>query len=472
MQEHKLQKDTDTSVAKLTPQDADQDTQIPKEDEAITPPEGKTSETIHIHYFPDAIVILRDGEESAQETNVIDTTVAGITATEYTTVSTEQTKKPEQEAKPLLNKKKKTRHVLLSASFYSFLILSGLILQSSLPFYSPTATVTLIPKSQQITVNGTLQLGRIVAPITLSQSQTVATTGKGHQDARNATGSITFYNGQLNSVSVPAGTVLTGTSGMPIVTDQDAVIPPADPTANPPIFGQVTVAAHATHEGKAGNIPAYTINAPCCSASVLAKNTTAFHGGQDEREYQTVTQSDINAVTATLKPAVAQSMQAAFQTYIQQSEGVYLFPCAPRVTSDQKPGQEATQVKVTASETCSAVAYNSQELREKGTDLLTHQAVQTLGTGYSLLGDVQVRITQAEVSRTIPTLTFSCQGTWVYALDTTSQEHIKTIIAGKTKQEALQILATLPGIEQASIRWDEQTKLPESLNAIHFVILV
>ena len=469
MQEHHLQKDTDSSVAKLTPQESDQDTELPKEAEAITPLEGETGETIHIHYFPDAIVILREGEEDTQEENVIDSTVAGTTITEG---NTEQKQTPEQKTEPLRNGKEQTRLALLSVSLNSFLILSCLLLQVYLLLNPPTATVTLMPKSQTVTLPGTLQLGRILAPLTLIQSQTVPTTGKGHQIARAATGFITFYNGQLNSVSVPAGTILTSASGMPLVTDQDAVIPPADPTANPPIFGQVTVAAHATHEGKAGNIPAYTINAPCCSASVLAKNTTAFHGGLDEREYQTVTQSDINAVTATLKPAVAQSMQAAFQTYIQQSEGVYLFPCAPRVTSDQKPGQEATQVKVTASETCSAVAYNSQELRGKGTDLLTHQAVQTLGTGYSLIGDVQVSITQATVTRTIPTLTFSCQGIWVYALDTTSQEHIKTIIAGKTKQEALQILAALPGIEQASIRWDEDTKLPESLNAIHFVILV
>jgi hypothetical protein len=467
MQEHHLQKDTDTSVAKLAPQEADQDTELPKEDEAITPLEGKTGETIHIHYFPDAIVILREGEEDTQEENVIDSTVTGTTTTEG---HTEQTL--EQEAVPLLNGKEQTRLAILTGSLNICLILSCLLLQVYLLLNPPTATVTLIPKSQQVTLPGTLQLGRILAPLTLSQSQTVPTTGKGHQIARAATGSITFYNGQLNSVTVPAGTVLTGASGMPIVTDQGAVIPPADPTATPPIFGQVTVAAHATHQGKAGNIPAYTIHAPCCSASVLAKNTTAFHGGQDEREYQTVTTHDINAVTATLKPAVEQSIQAAFQTYLQQSEGVYILPCAPRVTSDHKPGQEAAQVKVTASETCSAVAYNSQELREKGTDLLTHQAVQTLGTGYSLIGDVQVSITQAEVSRTIPTLTFSCQGIWVYALDTTSQEHIKTLIAGKTKQEALQILAALPGIEKASIRWDENTKLPNDMNAIHFVILV
>ncbi len=467
MQEHRLQKDADTSVAKLTPQESDQDTELPKEDEAVTPLEQEKGETIHIHYFPDAIVILREGEEDTQEENVIDSTVAGTTITEG---NTEQP--AEQEAVPPRNGKAHPKLALLTVSLNSFLILSCLLLQVYFLVNPPTATVTLMPKSQQVTLTGTLQLGRFLAPLTLSQSQTVPTTGKGHQIARVAIGFITFYSGQLKSVTVPAGTILTGASGMPLVTDQDAVIPPADPTATPPIFGQVTVAAHATHEGKAGNIPAYTLNAPCCSAAVLAKNTTAFHGGQDEREYQTVTKHDINAVTATLKPAVAQGMQAAFQTHRQQSEEIFVFPCAPTVTADHQPGAEAGQVTVTVSETCSAVAYDKAALQAKATELLSHQAIQQLGTGYNLLGDAQVTITQVTVTHAIPTLIFSCQGTWVYALSQEVQQQMKQLIAGKPKQEAIKLLLSWPGIEKASIRWDEETKLPESLNALHLVIFV
>jgi len=74
-------------------------------------------------------------------------------------------------------------------------------------------TVTLLARSQQLSLSGSLQLGRVLNPITLSQSQTAPTTGHGHQSAQQATGYITFYNGQLQSVFVPAGTVLTGTSG-------------------------------------------------------------------------------------------------------------------------------------------------------------------------------------------------------------------------------------------------------------------
>jgi hypothetical protein len=463
MQENNLQKVTDTSIAKLTPQESDQDTKLPKEAEAITPLEGKTGETIHIHYFPDAIVILREGEEGAQETNFIDSTVAGTTTTEG---NTEQKQAPEQKTEPL-NGQENTRLAILSVSFNSFLILSCLLLQLYMLLNPPTAIVTIMPKSQTVTFTGMLQLGRLFNPTTVSQTATFPTTGRGHQDAKVAQGTLTFYNGLLMPQTIAAGTLLTGSSGVQIVTTEDAAILPG----NPPTYGQATVSAHALHPGTRGNIPPGDIHQACCANAVLAKNTTPFHGGQDERNFQTVTKQDISTGAAPLKPVVAQSMQAALQTHMQQSEEIFRFPCAPTVRADHHVGEEAAQVTVTVAETCSAVAYDKAALQAKATELVSHQARQKLGTGYSLLGNVQVTVNQAEVSHALPTLVFSCQGTWVYALDTTSQEHIKTIIAGKTKQEALHLLASLPGIERVSMNWDERTKLPNTPSSIHIVMM-
>jgi hypothetical protein len=466
MQGNNLEEEIASNTANLTPQ----------EDDALTPLEGKTGETIHIHYFPDAIVILREGEEVAQETNVIDTTIAGTTATEHTTVSTEQTQPPEQEAKPMLNEKKITRHALLTVSFYLFLILSGLLLQSSMSFTPPTVTITIIAKSQQLSVNGTLQLGRMINAITLSQSQTAPTTGRGHQDARAATGFITFYNGQLQSVTVPAGTMLTGDSGIEIVTDQNAYIP-AERQTIPPTLGQTTISAHTVLPGIRGNIPPGDINQSCCAASVLAQNTAQFHGGQDERNFQTVTQADINGVATALQTTLIQSMQGALQAQLQPDEQLQLLPCSPTLTADHHIGEEAVQIRVTASETCMAAAYNEQRLQTQAKDILTAQAYKTLGAGYSLLGDLQVTVKQAttttSVLRNSPTppvtLSFSCVGTWVYALANADQEHIKSLIAGHTKQEALHMLKALPGIESASINWGSAV-LPKDSAHIHFVI--
>ena len=71
---------------------------------------------------------------------------------------------------------------------YFFLMLSTLAFQLSLIFHPPIATVIIIPKSQTVTLHATLQQGRVLNPITISQSETTPTTGKGHQDAKQAKG--------------------------------------------------------------------------------------------------------------------------------------------------------------------------------------------------------------------------------------------------------------------------------------------
>jgi hypothetical protein len=197
----------------------------------------------------------------------------------------------------------------------------------------PIATVTILPKSQTVTLTRTLQLGRLLNPITISQSQTAPTTGKGHQDARSAIGYVTFYNGQFQSVTVVAGTILTGSSGIQIITDQDAPIP-----ANPPIFEQTTVSAHAESVGSKGNIPAYDINEACCATSVLAKNINPFAGGQDERDFSTVSIQDVNKLSTPLKTALAQSMQGALQGQVNPNEQRQILPCTPTVASDHQIG--------------------------------------------------------------------------------------------------------------------------------------
>ncbi len=332
-----------------------------------------------------------------------------------------------------------------------------------------TITVTLYTRSQQESVTGTLQLGRVISPLTLSQSSTVTTTGKGHQDARSATGSITFYNGQLNGVFIPASTTLTGTSGVQIITDADATIP----AANLPQAGQTTVSAHAVHTGSSGNIAAYDINQGCCATAIKAVNTTPFSGGQDERDFQTVAPSDITNAAAPLKTPLDQSMQDTLTGQLKSGEALTAPTCTKTATADHQAGQEAKEVKVTVSETCSGIAYNSQELTSKVTQLLTAQATKKLETGYSILGYPQVNITQAAAQNTKVMLSFKAQSTWVYALTSQDQQHSKKLLAGKTTAKALQLLTRLPGIERVSLQssgFGDGNRIPKDISYIHLAL--
>lgn len=359
-------------------------------------------------------------------------------------------------------------------SAYIFVCVSLLLIASVLAFQlyciynPPIATVTILPKSQQVSLSGTVQLGRVVNPITLSQSQTTKTTGIGHQSAAQARGYITFYNGQFESVTIAAGTILTGASGIEVVTDFDATIP----AGNPPSYGQITIAAHAVSVGTGGNIPSFAINQVCCTQSVLAKNTTAFSGGQDERDYTAVSKSDISGAATPLKVTVAQSINAALTGQLKAHEVMVTPSCTTTINSNHQPGDEATQVKVTVSETCKAVAYNAPQLENSVTKLLTAQATKKLGNGYSLLGNPAIHVTRAIASKPI-LLAFTSASTWIYAFSNAEQQHIKNIIAGKTKERAIELLSSLPGIQIVSLHvsgFGDDTRIPKNLHYIHLSI--
>jgi len=373
---------------------------------------------------------------------------------------------PAPQAIDVSGDKKSERIAYGILSFSVLMLLSIILLQIYFLMNPPIATITLIARSQQLTVNGTLQMGRVLNPITISQSQTVPTTGKGHQNARSATGTIIFYNGQLQSVFVPAGTILMGNDGVQIITDQDAHIP----AANPPTWGITTVLAHTIHTGSRGNIASYDINQGCC-AGVKAVNSTSFSGGEDEHNFQTVAKNDIDNAATPLKATLNQGVSSVLRGQVKATEALATPSCTTNTTASNRPGEEAATVKVTVSETCSAVAYNQDVLQTKVTDLLNRQALKQLGNSYKLLDTVQVSISQATANHTnLVFLTFHAQSTWAYALSKPAQEHIKQLIAGKTKQAALHILASQPGIESVSTPWGDDTKLPKNISYIHLLI--
>ena len=114
----------------------------------------------------------------------------------------------------------------------------------------------------------------------------------------------------------------------------------------------------------------------------------------------------------------------------------------------------------------------------KATAFLVTLAQHKTGAGYSLFGSVHVWVKQATESsppHPLVFLTFSAQGTWIYALSRTAQEQIKSRIAGKSTQQAERFLASLPGVERAAIRFSgfgDDTRLPKQRSYIHIMLYV
>src|SRR6266567_4304633 len=260
------------------------------------------------------------------------------------------------------------------------------------PLLTPSATVTIIPVERNITLTTAIQVhGRELPALTLIQSTTAPATGKQHQNATRAVGTITLYNGLLFSQTIAAGTLLTGSDGVQVVTDQAARIP----AATPPIEGQVTISAHALITGTQGNIPAYDINTACCATSVVAKNTGAFTGGAAARDFLIVTRADINNAVTSLLITLSQSEDAALQAQLHRDEDLITPSCNPSVSSDHKPGDEAKHVSVTVSVTCSGISYDTHNVYANATQLISQELIQRFGTGLSSLGNIQVSVLHA-----------------------------------------------------------------------------
>src|SRR5712691_6351778 len=164
-------------------------------------------------------------------------------------------------------------------------------------YFHPKAVVTLFAAKQPltfsytfITVTGTADRAqnqipsRLISFTTPTKTETTQTTGIGYTPAVQALGIITFYNEAPYAQTIQSGTVLTGSDGVRVITDEPASIPAGNGGTN----GSATVTAHAIVGGTVGNIQALDLNGLCCLAGILAKNLTAFSGGADPQAYPTL----------------------------------------------------------------------------------------------------------------------------------------------------------------------------------------
>jgi hypothetical protein len=358
--------------------------------------------------------------------------------------------------------------VLLAGIAALLLPLAVLSFSLYLALKTPPITVTLFSKEQAVTSINTIQLAnaRALQPITIRQEETGSVTGKAHQDATVARGTITIYNGLYSEQFVPVGTQLISASGVTVTTDQAVSVP----AGNPPFYGQATTPAHALTAGASGNIGAYSINTACCFASGRAENTVGFIGGANARDYTYVRQSDLARLTADLLPTVTNTMQQRLNSDLAPGEQIYQFPCSPRVTANHSPGDEAANLTVSVSVTCSAIAYNPQELAAKASEAVTQKALLQLGSGYELLGIPTADIQAMSLHSATITARIQSQGVLIYRIGNLTG--LKTRLLGKNTQQAVILLRSLPSIANVQITGiDQETMLPKNADVIHLMVV-
>ena len=381
------------------------------------------------------------------------------------------------------SRSKRKLHVVMVVGCLAVVgVLAGML--AALALVPPTATITIVPVATPISntmlvtvVTGTPSFaqhevqGRLLSSLAMSQASTVPTTGTGTQEARAAQGTVTLYNAALSAQVIPAGTLLTGTDGVEVVTEQEAALPAGSLSLN----GQVSVLAHASVSGPTGNIRAGDLYGPCCRANVFVQNSAAFTGGQDARSFPMVTQQDIDQAVSMLKASLASSVQAAVQAQVRPGEHVITpVPCTPVVTPNHRAGEEADQVTIIMSESCTAETYDDAAVETLLTESTTHKTTAQLGAGYVLTGELQTAILHSSIQdaqRGVVTLEVKGAGLWTYQFTNAQLDQMKQQIAGKSKAEATALLLHTPGVRSVSLSLAGTSTLPRALDTLRVVVV-
>jgi Baseplate J-like protein len=333
------------------------------------------------------------------------------------------------------------------------------------PLLFASATITLTPEAHTLSTAVSIPLPvRLFPADHESLTRTIAATGIATRPATRARGSITFYNALPAAETIPAGTLLMGSSGVPVLTEQDADLP----AASPPTEGATTVSAQAESTGSSGNIAAGTIGGPCCRAYVLAYNG-GFSGGTDARTYRTPTPADIANALAPLRSQLDRRVQGALHAWLQPGEVLLPPTCDATTSTSAQPGAEADHITVMVRETCTAAAYNEGEVHQAATARLAALASHQFGPAYRLVGAAHAEITGATVTNGHATVHLQVGGQYEYSFSREQLGHLRSQLVGVGRDRARVILNHVAGVTQARIQSSSAT-LPGDPSRIHIVL--
>jgi hypothetical protein len=300
-----------------------------------------------------------------------------------------------------------------------------------------------------------------------SPSKQGSASATGSIPATKASGTLLFQNTGSTGIQLQGGT-LTDANGVGINFG--------------PVFVPVTGSGTATTEGVAaqagssGNIRAFDFDGTCCGYdTIVVKNQNAFTGGQDAVTDSVITPNDINNAINQVAPDLTNEAQSNLQTQIKPTERADTdsLSCKTGDTTDHNAGDQAKSVTATVSVTCTEVVYDYQAAAQIATQNLRSKAAKDQALqNFQLDGQIVVSPLSQQVvgANQEVAIDMQAQGLWVYQLTATQEQNLKHAVLNKSKQAALTLLQSSPGVATAQITLSTGTTMPSSESAITLTI--
>lgn len=284
-----------------------------------------------------------------------------------------------------------------------------------------------------------------------SISTAVQATGTFHQDARQARGTLTWYNQLPVQQTIPKGTSLSISPNLAVVTESTLVIP----AGAPPVQGQVEGAAHVAQKGNQGNIPAGTLNQPCgCAGAngLTVTNRDAFTGGQDEVNQSMLQQADVDQAVRDQQNRIQQQASTSITGQLAKPEHLIgSIACNTGVQATPSVGSVTAQAQVSITDTCQADAYNTDDAQYRAIALFRTETQPD--PGY-VLGQTSTVITQTTQTPDGITLQVAVKGRWIYSVSQKEWDTLRSQLAGRTPAQAETLLDThLKAIKHITVNY-------------------
>ena len=344
---------------------------------------------------------------------------------------------------------------------------------------APLATITVTAQSKMLQDTYLLTASpqvvspdlatRVIPERTISAIATdtgsARSTGTRLLPATQASGSVNIQNGSGAAISVPAGIVFSTTSGVQIRLTQSVDVP---------FGGSIVASAVAVNSGAEGNITAGDLETTCCRNGVLVSNPQAFTGGMDAHVVHVVAQADLNGIRDALNPHLQQQVAQQLQKQLQENEALAGNPTyTTTVTSNYPVGAQVNQVQVQVRVSATGSVYNRFTASHMAAQLLSSEAMQTLGNNYQPQGIPAVatpRVVQ-QGKNGLVYLSVSTHGVWVYTFSSQQLAQWRQSMKGATSALALAYLNAQSGVEAVRIQLPfGADHLPSSVDQIKIVL--
>lgn len=344
--------------------------------------------------------------------------------------------------------------------------------------WSPTtATVIITPRYRDIQAILAVSTPSLQLSSTITRRASAAGTGVEQQQARPASGMLTFYNIATFPQTIPAGSiVVTRTNGVAYATDATVTVQ----AGNPPAEASVDVGAHALSSGTMGNISPGAIGMiPCCANirlnGVVVNNTYPFTGGQEAATFTVVDQRDIDASAIQLEAAAQQAAQTSIHGQIPSHLQLLPSQCAATVRADPPVGSRSAHTTVTVTETCRGKVYNQNVALQAAIAEFVKSATREAGlslVGYRLLvsGTQITNVSPDSPGGAVLACTVQVQGRWLYQFGLQQIASLKQKIAGLTYTQARAALQHALGIRLVTLSLSGGNILPLDASKISVIV--